>query len=136
MKRVVLLLLGVFFIACELDQSTSIMSAATAEDLEGKWKLTATSFDIGDGTERWNNVENGFEYQFRSDGTFLSDRLNGCSGGSYSVGPDGKVTLRFNCASGTQEYIEAARISDRSLYVQPISPVMCIERCTYRFTKM
>jgi hypothetical protein len=128
MKKLLAIILLITACVNEEDPSAEILSS---HELIGKWKLVEHSFSIGDATQHWNEVIDGFIYNFKSNGTFTSTDARNCVGGTYTI-QDNHLILNCN----KTEYIYIWSIEEEHLLLFPISPVFCIEGCSYKFREL
>lgn len=105
----------------------------------GKWQLVEASISSG-GPQYWVTIENGEEFTFSSDGSFVSDRFSECTTGDFSV-ESNELLLNYNCNGFTTEYENSEgaityKITFESNYLllTPMS-VLCIEGCSYKYKR-
>ncbi|RWY47966.1 lipocalin family protein [Mucilaginibacter gilvus] len=102
--------------------------------LQGKWKLSATYADPGDGSGKYLPVSaSNTEYvQFKTDGT-----LAGTAFVNYeSYAEKDSVTLIFTATDHITKQNFRYSIKGNELTMSPAGPIMCIEGCGERFTKI
>lgn len=100
------------------------------QNIVGTWKLTETYISPG-GTTEWRPVEDGVEYTFNADATFLVTEGN-CRTGTFSLEED---LLSFNCSEASQNSPMSFRFNSISSEQMEVSYIGCIEACIYRFQK-
>ena len=123
-----LLFLGLFLITCKKDSSGSFDNTLT-----GRWKLSETYADPGNGSGKYLPVSktNTAYVIFNTDGT-----LNGTAfpnDVSYAV--KDSVTLAITSKSNEVENY-AFKITNGVLQMSPAGPNFCIEGCGQRFSKV
>jgi hypothetical protein len=123
-----LLFLGLFLITCKKDNS-----GVGDNTLTGRWKLSETYADPGDGSGKYLPVTktNTAYVIFNADGT-----LNGTAfpnDVSYAV--KDSVTLAITSKNHEVENY-AYKITNGVLQMSPAGPIFCIEGCGQRFSKV
>ena len=137
MKNLIyLLILMLCFSSCSSDDSTK----ADLDNLTGEWKLTEAYISSG-GPQYWIDVENGEELIFYEDKTFVSNKFSECTNGIFSIEMD-ELSLEYICEEFESEQenqngLITFTIEFKADYfiVTPISGPMCIEGCSYKYTK-
>lgn len=108
----------------------------------GTWKLSSSFINTSlENDGEWKQIENGYKYIFKSDGTFYSDRFKECVEGSYHL-TDLKITLIYNCPDFTSNlgenpkgtFVEKYRIEDNELFMSP-DYIFC-EGCLWKFKRI
>lgn len=124
---ILLLCLGLFIITCKKDNS------ATDNTLTGKWKLTETYADPGDGSGKYMAVP-------KTNTDYVIFNTNGALTGtafandvSYVV--KDSVTLAITSKNNEVENY-AYNITNGVLQMSPAGPNFCIEGCGQRFSKV
>jgi hypothetical protein len=113
---------------CKKDHLSTISDTT----LTGKWTLTASLADPGDGSGKWTPISSSTSYvQFDNDGklegTAFTDYVN------YTV--KDSVTLSFFTKDKVlQNY--RYNINNGTLTMSPAGPIMCFEACGTRYTKV
>lgn len=104
-----------------------------AENLTGKWRLSAYLADIGDGKGKWKAVSNkDVRYvDFKADGGLAGDAFEGYI--SYVIKDSVTITMTHKNQS-IQNYTYG--FEDGKLSMSPAGPIMCIEGCGTRFEKI
>lgn len=123
-------------VSCDKSEELNAQS-----EIHGTWQLTETLIDNGNGESVWRDVENGYEYTFRSDNTFSSNKFDECQEGNYNIESD-ELSLDFNCESVTigNQIIEGTLVERISfdgdeLIINP-TYVNCVEACGWKFEKV
>ena len=86
-------------------------------------------------------VEDGVEFVFNSDGSFVSDMFTECMDGSFSV-ESNNLTLRYECDgfdSGIENEKDEVTYNitfESDHFVLMPTSVFCIEGCSYRYKKI
>ena len=103
-----------------------------SSSLYGKWKLSETFDDPGNGNEKWNKVVHTlnqytqFHKHGQMDGNYFKDAR-------YKV--KDSITLAIKLADKTiQEY--RFKIHDQTLIMSPSKPILCHEGCSMKYIKM
>ena len=134
MKNCIRLVFIFLVAACSSNDSESNIPLE-AKNLIGQWQLVATYSSPGGATE-WQNVENGFSYTFKDDGTYLmttSENVIEQSGVFRFENEEIFMDFNFEGASKTEGY--TAELTTTQLTLSPSFPTICIEGCFYRFEK-
>jgi hypothetical protein len=122
------LILLIFISGCDkegvkLDRST----------LTGKWKMTATYADIGNGAGQWEAARKNLllYVTFNADGSVAGNAFPNYV--RYSV--TDSSTLRFESNDkAIQNY--AYKLEDGNLIMSPAGPIYCTEGCGSKFQKV
>lgn len=103
------------------------------KSLTGKWKLTETFADIGNGKAKWKAVS-------KKEVKHVEFRANGELGGdafpdyiSYAIKDSVTISMTHKNQS-IQNY--SYQFEDDKLSMSPAGPIMCIEGCGIRFEKV
>jgi len=122
-----LLFLGLFLITCKKDNSGVVDNTLT-----GRWKLSETYADPGDGSGKYLPVAktNTAYVIFNADGTLIGTAFP--NDVSYAI--KDSVTLAITSKSHAVENY-AYKITNGVLQMSPAGPIFCIEGCGQRFTK-
>jgi len=93
----------------------------------GKWRLTETLADIGDGKEKWHRVESESNIIFNNDGTITS--TGSADYQSYTILESNKIefTLRDN-----RKQVVSFKIEGSTLILSP----QCIEACGSKYVRV
>ena len=106
----------------------SCSKSETDTILTGKWRLSETLADPGDGRGKWENAKSNKMYLiFNTDGTLSGSESAGYK--SYTVLDSVKIEFILKNDSKT---ISAYKISGNSLLITP----PCFEACGSRFIKV
>jgi hypothetical protein len=128
---------GLAFISlCLVGMScTKETNTAKANGLIGKWQLTETYADIGDGSSKYEAVEEGQVaiVEFKENGEFV--RTIPASGeictGTYTTKDDKEVSIEEKCKGGTRSATYTiATLSSTNLTLQNNA---CIEGCGEKY---
>ncbi|HKL34943.1 MAG TPA: hypothetical protein VJ899_01490 [Salegentibacter sp.] len=129
-------LLLIFFFATIASCSTTLSGPANLEtkEITGKWQLTETLADPGDGSGSWRTVENGRVLEFGEDGMVFSS-TSFCNGeeineAAYEVS---EKMISSNCAD--KIFTLRYELKEGSLFVYPHNPA-CIEACGSKYRKI
>ncbi|MES2109712.1 MAG: hypothetical protein V4577_13225 [Bacteroidota bacterium] len=123
----VILLAAVFFATCKKDSHTANTT------LTGKWKLTESLADPGDGSGKWRPVPTSavVYIQFESNG-----KLEGTAFPEYvSYAIKDSVTLTFTSKDNTLQNYRYA-IKNDTISMSPDGPIRCFEACGARYVKV
>lgn len=122
-----LLFFGLFLITCKKDNS------GTDNTLTGKWKLSETYADPGDGSGKYLPVAktNTAYVIFNTNGTLTGTAFP--NDVSYAV--KDSVTLAFTSKTNEVENY-TYKITNGVLQMSPAGPYFCIEGCGQRFSKV
>ncbi len=134
MRNYTFLLIGFLLFACNDGELNPLDEKLDVLQINGTWQLSESSYSIGDGVQHWQPVNNGYSYTFKADSTFLSNRFEHCDGGTYSI-TNNRLTLDFNCEGADKVYIENFQLKEGALFLSPVSPIICIEGCSFKFIK-
>lgn len=117
----------IFFVTCKKDAHTPNTT------LSGKWKLSQSLLDPGDGSGKWMAVpaNNTVYVQFDSDG-----KLSGTAfPGDVSYVVKDSVTLTFTSKDNVlQNYRYSIKID--TMTMSPDGPIRCIEACGAKYVKI
>lgn len=122
-----LLLFGLFLITCKKDNSTA------DKTLTGKWKLSETYADPGDGSGKYLPVAktNTAYVIFNNNGTLTGSAFP--NDVSYAI--KDSVTLAITSKTNEVENY-TYKITSGVLQMSPAGPYFCIEGCGQRFIKV
>ena len=134
-KTVFLSILILGLLSCGSDDRTMGTSG-----LVGQWKLTEAFISAG-GPQYWVDIENGEEFTFFENGTFSSNKFSECTTGIFSTDQNG-LSLQYDCDGfdPKSENIDGFITFDLELetnyfIVTPTSGPICIEGCSYKYTR-
>lgn len=123
-----------FFAACSKDNTESVDLFVDPAVLTGKWKLSETRMDIGDGKSEWELVDKGT-------GKYIEFKENGSLSGNtfpnypvYSL-KDSSIIM-FKEADGIKYQNYRYELKDGKLSMSPAGPVWCFEACGARYIKV
>jgi len=104
-----------------------------SKSLTGKWKLTESLADIGNGQSSWKEVSKKDikRVEFKANGELAGDAFPDYV--SYSIKDSVTISMTHKNQS-IQNY--TFRFEDNKLSMSPAGPIMCIEACGSRFEKM
>jgi hypothetical protein len=124
-----LLFAGLFLITCKKDNS-----GGNDNTLTGKWKLTETLDDPGNGSGKWMAVPQKANYDYV---TFNSSGKLGGTVFSTDVtyALKDSITLTFTSKDGVLQNYRYS-IKNGTLVMSPAGPIMCIEGCGIKFIKV
>lgn len=137
MKPIVLVFISILLIlSCNNDDDTQIND----NSIIGTWKLIEVYGNDG-ANGQWTDVDNGFTYTFKNDGSFTSTRFSECLYGTYVIS-ESSLSLDFGCenfSTGIESpegtFIESYRFEEGKLYLSP-TYLSCDEGCSYKFSKI
>ncbi len=118
-QRIFFLFLLIAFAAC-----ATINKSVT---LAGKWRLTETLADPGDGSGKWNPVTKESFLTFNNDGTVTSTESPNYQ--SYTIADSTK--LEFTLTDGRKQIV-SYRMEGRALIIMP----QCIEACGSKYMRV
>jgi hypothetical protein len=127
-----LLIIAFITVTVACNKSTS---SNDGKGLTGKWKLKELYVDPGNGSGQWGPLDRTVYAEFKSDGTFILKDLGFDVYHKYYAKNDSvfvlilKDTQVFRPDSTLVPYT----ISNGEL---TMNPIMCIEGCGYRFTRV
>ncbi len=127
LSYVFLTLISVLTLSCEQEDDPERLDKSA---LVGKWRLSETLADPGDGSGRWRPVDGEVFAEFKQDGN-----LGGTAFGdlNHYVIKD-SVTITFLKANKKEQEFWY-KIKDDTLTMSPTWPSQCIEGCGIRFVK-
>ena len=106
----------------------------------GTWKLVEVYSSDGGSNPKWNKIENGYVYIFKSDNSFTSNRFSECETGSFTFSQT-QLILTYNCpdfSTGIEypagTFIENYSKNNGEIILKP-TYLTCIEGCGYKFRK-
>lgn len=121
--------------ACNKEKTTTADKPATPKvSLTGKWKLTETFLDPGNGSGTWQPVGNKGDYsyiQFNQNGKLESNFYTGYE--TYGL-KDSTILIFTKSDSSKQNY--KYTITGSTLSMSPAGPMICFEGCGQRFIKL
>lgn len=123
-KIALLCICMMFVLSCKKDGKND------SSDITGRWKLSETLADPGDGSGKWRKAESTDYIQFFADGKLISD--------SYKEYTSYKLTDSANIAfSKDDKTIQNFRftLKDGTLSLSPNGPIFCIEGCGVRYKR-
>jgi len=123
---ILLALTGLLFVTCKKDGDTANAT------LTGKWKLTESLLDPGDGSGKWMPVPNSavVYIQFESNGKLEGTAFPGYI--SYLV--KDSVTLTFTSKDNVLQNYRYA-IKNDTITMSPDGPIRCYEACGAKYVK-
>ena len=124
----------VLFAACSKDNMEIIDVYGDPSVLNGKWKLSETLADPGDGSGEWKKVsrETNSYIVFKEDGSLSGDAFADYT--TYAV--QDSIILKFTKADGVTFQNYGYKLQNRALSLSPAGPIRCIEACGIRFKKI
>ena len=124
----------IFFAACTKENGEVIDVFGDPGVLVGKWKLSETLVDPGDGSGEWKKVGRGFDYyiDFKANGELAGNGLPGYA--VYSVKDSTIITVTKADGVTYQNY--SYQLKDGRLSISPAGPIRCIEACGSRYVKV
>lgn len=125
----ILSIIPLFFIFACSKEKVEISTA----NLTGRWIITESLADIGDGKGDWKAVsKNNLTYvEFKADGGLAGSAFP--SYVSYAIKDSTTVTFKDK-DQVIQNY--AIQLKDRKLTMRPAGPIFCMEACGTRFEKI
>jgi hypothetical protein len=117
--------------ACSKENMEIIDVFGNPKVLVGKWKLSETLSDPGDGSGKWTKVsrDNNQYIEFKENGELIYGNYK-----TYMV--KDSTTLTFTEADGvTYQYLSYA-LQNGILSLSPAGPIWCIEACGTRYKKV
>jgi len=132
--KVFVLATVVFFAACSKNNMDVIDVFGNPAVLTGKWKLSETLADPGDGSGQWQKVpkESKDYIVFGEDGKLSGNAFEEYS--TYAV--QDSTTLKFTKPDGVTYQDYRYKLQGGALSMSPAGPIMCIEACGIRFKKV
>lgn len=125
---ILLIVTGLLFVTCKKDSHTANVT------LTGKWKLTESLLDPGDGSGKWQPVPSSavsVYVQFDNDGKLEGTAFPGYV--SYVV--KDSVTLTFTSKDNVlQNYRYSIKID--TIVMSPDGPIRCYEACGAKYVKV
>ncbi len=104
------------------------------EEITGKWHLTETLADPGDGSGTWKTVENGRILEFENDGIVTSSTTYCYNEEIYEASYDtAEKMINSDCADRTIAL--RYEIKEGDLFIYPHNP-RCIEACGSKYEKV
>ena len=133
-KNIYLIAAILFFAACAKENGEIIDVFGNPAVLIGKWKLSETLADPGDGSGEWKKVGKKFEafIEFKANGAIAGNALGDYS--TYSVRDSSVIAVTKADGVTYQNY--AYQLKDGKLNLSPAGPIMCIEACGSRYVKV
>ncbi|MDB9873773.1 hypothetical protein OAC97_00750 [Flavobacteriaceae bacterium] len=139
--KTIIFILTIVFVATGCNKSENVEQSSSNNKLIGQWQLIEIYEGNGGSVNQWNSVENGYNYEFNSNGSFSSDRFVERSVGNYIL-TDNTITLDFSCEefnTGTEIpsgiFIENFSFDNNNLVLVP-SYLNCDEGCGFKFSKI
>jgi hypothetical protein len=132
--RTVIIAAVLFVSACSKENMEIIDVYANPDVLIGKWKLSETLADPGDGSGQWKKVANDTNQyiEFKADGKFSGNIYVDYT--TYAVRDSSIIT--FTKADGVTYQNERYKLQGGVLSLSPAGPIYCIEACGARFKKI
>ena len=127
MKRSIALIVAIAaFAACTTQKTNS----TTTPTLVGKWKLTETLADIGDGKATWQQVskDSALVSEFRSDGSITGNAMPGTT--HYAIADSAHLNMTIEHNTDPIDY--RYKVSKDTLLLNP----PCREACGMRFVRL
>ena len=126
-----------FFLTCQKSDDEIYDTPIDETGLIGEWLLKETYISPGGATE-WKDVDEGFRYFFKSDGSYQKTDFTKDlqEKGEFEV-KQNQLFLYFVSENEKDTLGYSSNFNDerRILTLSPIYPSMCIEGCLYRFRK-
>lgn len=123
---------------------TSILSCSTTpnnpdtdfntKEITGKWQITETLADPGDGSGTWQTVENGRTLEFTDDGVVNSTNSL-CNENEINKAIYDSDEKMINIDCGESEFVLRYELKEGSLFIYPHNP-MCVEACGSKYEKI
>lgn len=135
-RKKILIVLSIFLFYC----SSSNQNLNEDFSIIGEWKMIESYISAG-GPQFWVDVENGFEYTFFRDRTFISSDYFGCTSGKFNVGSD-ELSLEYDCDGIKEKLGNSSGITtykfnfDDGYLLLTSTTVFCVEGCSYKFEKI
>lgn len=132
--KILVLAVVFLFAACSKSNMDIIDVYADPSVLKGKWKLSETLADPGDGSGQWTKVPRNSDDHiiFGEDG-----KLSGTAFKDYSIYTvQDSTTLKFTKPDGLTYQNYFFKLQGGALTMSPAGPIMCIEACGTRFRKV
>ena len=132
--NLLLLAAVILFAACSKENMAIIDVFADPSVLQGKWKLSESLADPGDGSGEWREVPRKLSTSivFDANGRLSGDAFPGFT--TYVV--QDSVTLKFTKADGVTYQDYRYKLQGGALSMSPAGPIMCFEACGIRFKKV
>ena len=132
--KMLVFLAVVIFAACSKNNMDIIDVFGNPAVLTGKWKLSETLADPGDGSGQWRKVtiESNEYIIFGADGKLSGNAFKDYS--TYVV--QDSTTLKFTKPDGVTYQNYSFKLQGGALSMSPAGPIMCIEACGIRFKKV
>jgi len=134
MKSLLLVVLMATISSCSSTPDSPESLDLNTKDVSGKWQLTESLADPGDGSGTWQTVENGRTLEFTANGivqsstSFCNDRE--VNETSYNSAEKLIIT---DCGENTFEL--KYELKEGNLFVTPHNP-RCVEACGSKFSKI
>ena len=134
LKNTFRLLFIALFVACTSNDTENTIPT-TAKNLAGQWQLVATYISPG-GASEWKEVENGFSYTFKDDGTYLMTTSENVieQSGVFRFENE-EIFMDFNSEGEAKTLGYIMELKATELTLSPSFPAICFEGCFYRFKK-
>lgn len=117
--------------ACSKENNEIIDVLANPEVLVGKWKLSETLSDPGDGSGKWTKASGKSSYiEFKANGEL------GSYGDYQTYAVKDSSILKFTEADGLKYQNYSYELKDGKLSMSPAGPIWCIEACGARYIKV
>ena len=123
-----------FFAACSKENMEVIDVYGDPSVLVGKWKLSETLADPGNGSGEWKKVskETNNYIVFEENGKLSGNSFAGYT--TYAV--QDSITLKVTKADGITYQNYSYKLQGEALSLSPAGPIYCIEACGSRFKKI
>lgn len=133
MKHLLFIILSTAITSCSTTANSPDLNL-DKEEITGKWQLTASLADPGDGSGTWQPVENGRTLEFTSKGLVKSS-TSFCSGEDINETSYDNTEKIISTDCGENTFELKYELKDGDLYVYPHSP-RCIEACGSKYEKV
>lgn len=133
-KKLLVIAAILFFAACSKQNGEIIDVFGDPGVLVGKWKLSESLADPGDGSGEWTKVRKSPDYyiEFKAGGEVSGNAVPDYA--VYSVKDSAIIT--FTKADGITYQNYAYQLKDGKLQMSPAGPIMCFEPCGSRYVKV
>ena len=121
------------FSSCEKDNSLPF--ELTAEGIEGKWEFYQYQGNTGAEDYRTPYEPSGKTITFLANGKLISEEFFGCTDGEYQISGQ-NLRVLFDCEGEVSEMSYLLKKENADLVLQPKTPNMCIEGCSFIFKKI
>ena len=131
-SRLLIIVAILVIAACSKENNEIIDVLGNPKVLVGKWKLTESLNDPGDGSGKWTKVSgsNVNYVEFKADG-----QLSGYGDYKTYTVKDSTI-LTFTKADGVTYQDQRYQLQNGMLSMSPAGPIWCIEPCGLRYKKV